>query len=337
MSDSRDKKTDVDSHSEKPNLEGTENTFVQIKPVPSSTSAATFLFRLIPTWSFVRAFGELTILTRASYLMLAVVPLLAAVWPSVRALINRYNTSLIEQRARIEASIEHLETFSLDMDTLAQASEAAMVLQRQLSELDQSLFDQTIVSENLPLIWAVAWCGALFAAIANTVYQTVSPSLVKESKLDEYIAEQLQRHREHPGSSVLKTSITGLAMYSMRADYVFMPISIRAGLLDTRLSGIKYLEIDPMTGLARPLVSRDDPISIARRGAGDSIEIQETVTVEAGAKVKYVINTYRNGIARFSASILYIAAFLSILYVLFVQAETIREAAGFETWASLLF
>ena len=40
-----------------------------------------FFFRL--DWRFVRSLGELPILTRASYAMLAIVPLLAGVWTSV--------------------------------------------------------------------------------------------------------------------------------------------------------------------------------------------------------------------------------------------------------------
>ena len=45
--------------------------------------AETFWTKNRPEWRFVRALGELQILTRASYVMLAVVPLLAGVWTAL--------------------------------------------------------------------------------------------------------------------------------------------------------------------------------------------------------------------------------------------------------------
>jgi hypothetical protein len=39
-------------------------------------------------WGLVRSFGELQILTRASYVMLIVVPMLAGTWPAVRIVIT---------------------------------------------------------------------------------------------------------------------------------------------------------------------------------------------------------------------------------------------------------
>jgi hypothetical protein len=46
------------------------------------------------TWQLVRGVGELQFLTRASYAMLAVVPLLASTWQSVRLLINGHDAVL---------------------------------------------------------------------------------------------------------------------------------------------------------------------------------------------------------------------------------------------------
>jgi len=38
---------------------------------------------LLPDWQFVRSLGELQILTRASYAMLVVVPILAGIWTAL--------------------------------------------------------------------------------------------------------------------------------------------------------------------------------------------------------------------------------------------------------------
>ncbi|MBD0273900.1 MAG: hypothetical protein ICV73_18475, partial [Acetobacteraceae bacterium] len=58
---------------------------------PASTKPRSLL-----TWEKVRGMGELQILTRASYAMLVIVPLLVGLWPSVRLIINNHNR-LLEQ------------------------------------------------------------------------------------------------------------------------------------------------------------------------------------------------------------------------------------------------
>ncbi len=60
-------------------------------------------------WEKVRAFGELQILTRASYFVLLFVPILAGVWPVVRAVFNRYNEAVTESKEALIIASEKLE------------------------------------------------------------------------------------------------------------------------------------------------------------------------------------------------------------------------------------
>jgi hypothetical protein len=59
-----------------------------------------------PDWGVIRIFGELQILTRASYVMLIVVPLLAGVWPTVRMVINGHNKVINEATTQL-SSVAH--------------------------------------------------------------------------------------------------------------------------------------------------------------------------------------------------------------------------------------
>jgi hypothetical protein len=78
--------------------------------------------RKLLTWQVVRGVGELQILTRASYVMLAVVPLLVGVWPSVRLVINKHN-EILERKSHelsqmTEKISEQAKTFDTTINTL---------------------------------------------------------------------------------------------------------------------------------------------------------------------------------------------------------------------------
>ena len=68
-------------------------------PTESIQVLITYIARLLD-WRNVRGLGELQVLTRASYVMLILVPLLAGLWPGVRLVINRYNQAVTDARDR---------------------------------------------------------------------------------------------------------------------------------------------------------------------------------------------------------------------------------------------
>src|SRR5262245_17448319 len=63
---------------------------------------------IFTSWRFVRSLGELHLLTRASYLMLIVVPILAGLWPAVRLAINHYNQSVLDATSELDATSKKL-------------------------------------------------------------------------------------------------------------------------------------------------------------------------------------------------------------------------------------
>ena len=66
-------------------------------------------------WLKVRALAESKILTRASYSMLVLVPILAALWPSVRAGVNEYGRSAVlsSEKLAVAASALRVEATRL--------------------------------------------------------------------------------------------------------------------------------------------------------------------------------------------------------------------------------
>src|SRR5262249_45317998 len=83
-------------------------------------------YRRYRNWRLVRSLGELQILTRASYVMLIVVPLLAGMWPAVRLVVNQHNKALTDaaalfDRAATRFSEVQLRGASLNSERQAQA------------------------------------------------------------------------------------------------------------------------------------------------------------------------------------------------------------------------
>lgn len=135
-------------------------------------------------WNFVRAFGELAILTRASFSMLFFVPVLAALWPTVRWAINGYNEYLILRNADLETSQYGLVVAA--------------------DRVVGSLRDQVpTLQSDLPNVWAVAFLASLRAVVGNVIYQTRAPTLIREYKLSEYEEMELKRYRENPTETQL--------------------------------------------------------------------------------------------------------------------------------------
>lgn len=136
-------------------------------------------------WSVVRAFGDLAILTRASFSMLFFVPVLAALWPTVRWGINGYNEYIVLRNIGMDARLESIEDTS------------PLVIEKLYEQVPQ-------LSSDLPNIWAITFLASLCAVMGNVIYQTRAPSLIREYKLSEFEEIELKRYRDNPTETQLK-------------------------------------------------------------------------------------------------------------------------------------
>ncbi len=74
-------------------------------------------------WIKIRTFGELQILTRASYFMMLLVPILAGIWPAVRVGINKYNAAITDSKAALDSASERIEYIVLSASDTGKSSE----------------------------------------------------------------------------------------------------------------------------------------------------------------------------------------------------------------------
>lgn len=143
------------------------------------------------TWAVVRNFGELLILSRASYLMLVLVPLLAGLWPSVTTLVNQHNQIIEIATERLDIASDKLIIYhnkALEFSpNLILLDKSIFSLKKELDSIKSRLNDRSIESKVLPRIWVLSFIASLCSVIAQVIYQISVPSIVKRSSEREYI------------------------------------------------------------------------------------------------------------------------------------------------------
>src|ERR1700730_652602 len=93
------------------------------------------------SWRLVRTLGELQVLTKASYAMLIIVPLLAGLWPAVRLIVNQYDKSATEAAEIFERAttrFSEIERSLADLEAktgLAKSSESRVATAASLGGL----------------------------------------------------------------------------------------------------------------------------------------------------------------------------------------------------------
>jgi hypothetical protein len=172
-------------------------------------------------WRFVRGIGELQILTRASYLLIVIVPVLATFWPQVLRVVGT-------ERMVIEAANTNLRNTGLEVDAaVARARElvnspAGPLLDAQLTgirekfhqqidrvdtatdRIEQSAFPyldkmRASVAEDPRFPWSLTalFFAALLIVIAHFIYQIAVPDLIKDATWDEFIANRMEEFAKY--------------------------------------------------------------------------------------------------------------------------------------------
>lgn len=175
------------------------------------------------TWQLVRGIGEVQLLTRASYIMLALVPVLAGIWPSVRLVIDKHNetlkkttSELQEISQRLSSEAEALKNLhlpdNLDRNSAShtidefvyQVSKLASTVNTKVSQLERF----GTLSPWLPVSWTLAFFAALGVTFGHLVYQTQAPEVVRKNSRDEYVSRKRQSFREQPREEDLDEALS---------------------------------------------------------------------------------------------------------------------------------
>ena len=146
-------------------------------------------------WSMVRILGELQVLTKASYVMLILIPLLAGTWPAVTIVVNRYNDSIQTATEKLDIASEKINLLS-ENDNIKvlnpSIQEITESLKSEIEALEKGIRKTSIEDPTLPNVWVWAFLASLAAVLGHTVYQVAAPTVIRRSSEREFINEMIE-------------------------------------------------------------------------------------------------------------------------------------------------
>lgn len=260
-------------------------------------------------WQNVRNIGELQVLTRASYLMLILVPVMAAIWPGIRIVLNNYNQAITDAHYAMDIASEKLQIQVIRSEQIAESDDGikhqlAEQVGEILSNLDGRLNEviadyslKTIKKTSLPNVWVWTFLASLLVLLAHLVYQSRAPDIVRNYKLEEYAISRRNMYAENPSKGFLG-----------RADSFFRKAKDK---------GI-YQGIDPENFLGQSSLDVND--------SNDQLS-KELDFVEAGASLEYLYLSHLNRIAANISGTIYILALVILGYIALSQTWFVLRAA----------
>jgi hypothetical protein len=229
-----------------------------LSDVPDALRAIRRQFARVMNWRLIRNVAELQLLTRASYVTLIVVPLLAGLWPTVRLVVNQHNKAVAEAATifdkatvRFEQAQHQLtlpvsqpqQTASLQAQDLVgplSRERATIEANKILDELKQSVAQyksdyasKAIESPRMPRTFAAAFLAALAAVMAHTLYQMGAPEPVRKMTLDQFVAAKKDDYSRHPTPIALETAQATLDAKLPGHDHFFRQRRLRDKILET--------------------------------------------------------------------------------------------------------
>lgn len=259
-------------------------------------------------WRLVRSLGELQILTRASYAMLIIVPLLAGTWPAVRLIVNQQDKALKEAAATFDrATMRFFETRDriarmmpgsavdagssgpvapVEENRLSIADSLHAVANNFVREVNQYNHDhasRTIESLQMPRTFVAAFMTALSVVLAHSLYQMFAPETVRRMTLSQYILEKREdyaRHRSFEAVS-LAIDVLGEDSYSdlrgLKRGDIFDLIFELSDTKDDEQHRTALEELNPITQIQLREFCDQDMLSVVDIPKDAKIRIDQTL------------------------------------------------------------
>jgi hypothetical protein len=321
----------------------------------------------VVNWRIVRAIGELQILTRASYLLLVVVPLLAAFWPNVltvvqgeRQVISAGDRALQVASEEVDKAMARARVLAAPVESLSTQLDRLDTAVGQLQQASSSYLDRLTekVSEDPRLPWtlAAAFFAALAVALGHFLYQLSVPEPVRAHGWDAFIAQRKEDFGTHRTAEALERAHwflrtpagirVDLANTRKNEAYIERLLGTPADdhaeviseLSPTRISSIiDTINENPLSAKDNNVVAVKDALQVHLQKSskqGDELIIQMGV-VERGARAEYQYLARRNPFMIATSMVVYAIGLWLIIQVILIQAKSVASAAGLGTAGDL--
>ena len=321
------------------------------------------------TWVWLRGIGQLQILNRVSIVLLIVVPMLAATWPAVRAVVNRYNHAAIRAQAaldvsaaRIDESVKRFERLAANVSDETAINRSVEIqghvaaLRTSVDEYLHDLHPKPIETPHLPCVWVLTFFAALFVLGGRTLFELYCPDIIRANTMSEYVEQKKLEFARAPSFSMLQLSMDAIkydASKTVDATQLIQEESDGQEKLALAKSEIRT-KIGQCEGVIggclNPGIKSDSKdsarikfhISNLRELRKDLRAIEQPDRgdhgpdfrrrmgiVEEGAKCVYNNASRQKFVSLVIGMMSYAAAILAIIVIIFNQSKSVLSAAGF--------
>lgn len=292
------------------------------------------LMRLF-TWQKVRSVGGLQILTKASYVMLALVPILAGVWQGVKVWAGQSRQEVSQAVRDLDHAAEHRRATA--SEPVARELEQVRAVTHRL----QAMIDRGEFDHRLPSAWALGFFAALFVVAGHFVYQVRCPELVAAKTPDKFAEEQLagfSSTADDRNDRLTRATNALRELAEVDPTRRHRNLVRRHGRVVWIPSELRFFDAPPEappeppkaeTAETKPASEGDAPARPAPRPAlvAGGPELMR-VAIEEGARAEYELNALRDRPSAVVAFLLYAAAGALIAWLVLSQSWGVARAAG---------
>lgn len=140
-------------------------------------------------WYLVRSIAELQVLSKATYSILIIVPILAGLWSAITFGVNGYNQVIYESTKKLEHIVEKVDNYD------GRIKQDIGKIRKEISNIRNKLEKANIQDLYLPSIWVFTFFSALMAILGQLIYSLFSPKRVKDYAEVDYIKYMIDRHK----------------------------------------------------------------------------------------------------------------------------------------------
>ncbi|PRY91727.1 hypothetical protein [Donghicola tyrosinivorans] len=145
------------------------------------------------SWTSVRTLAEAQLLSKASYLTLAIVPILATLWEEFRHIFVFHWKKIDQDLSAVSSLVLQSQNAPLQGDTEACASGALGELSQQI-QVVQSSFGA--MNSEFPLTLALGFFASLSIVCGQLIYQTFAPQVLKIYSKSDFVMGKLAQEKE---------------------------------------------------------------------------------------------------------------------------------------------
>lgn len=274
--------------------------------------------RRLFAWPTVRALGALQVLTKASYFMLAFVPILTGVWQVVHVWTGH-------AQRQTEAAVRHLDDRLAKITPTDEQEAQAVADVRAAADKAQAVVDS--LHPHLPSAWAWAFFAALAAAAGHFVYQVFCPDLLKAKSRDEHVSAEAGSftHDAPNRDDRLTRALTSLRELAEQVPEQRHPNLVRRhGQVVWIPSELSQFHSAPEPAGGMTTVGEEAGITPPKTTVQAGLMM---VAIEEGASAEYELQGRRQRPAAVVAFVLYAIAAALILWLVLGQSWAIIRAA----------